>query len=70
MGVVVDRFEVERGAELLLGIGESRRAVVRGASASRIEPFAGSHPAGPLERDHRGVRVAAGEESDAFLIPT
>ena len=66
--VVVDGLEIERGPELALGIREACRPVIGARERLAHRPLGGLEQAGALQRDHRGVHVAVGEQPGALLI--
>src|SRR5262245_13841470 len=52
--IVVDRFEIERGAELALGVPEAPGRVVRAGERLAHGSLLRLEPAGPFERDDGG----------------
>src|SRR5213596_3497328 len=65
--VVVDRLEVERGAELALGVPEAPGRVVRAGERFAHRALLRLEAAGPFERDDGRVRVAVGQQPRPFL---
>ena len=64
--VVVDRLDVERGDELLLGRGEATGAEVGARQRLAHRALGRLELARLLERDHGRVRVAVGEQPHAL----